>query len=167
MALSGALAGLAGAVEVAGLNYCHALGFSVGYGFDAIAVALLGRTHPLGVIPAALLFGALRAARPACSSWPGPDRHHLGVQALILLFVAADDWSAGCTVCGGGRAAGAHAAAGADEEPAGRRGGGWGSPAVAAIVAAVVPALDRHAQMAAPPIVASMLRTTARRSPRR
>ena len=46
MAFSGALAGLAGAIEVVGLNYRHELGFSLGYGFDAIAIALLGRpTH--------------------------------------------------------------------------------------------------------------------------
>ncbi len=46
--MSGALAGLAGAIEVTGLNYRHELGFSVGYGFDAIAIALLGKTNPFG-----------------------------------------------------------------------------------------------------------------------
>ena len=57
MAFSGMLAGLAGAIEVTGLNYRHELGFSIGYGFDAIAIALLGKTHPLGVVLAAILFG--------------------------------------------------------------------------------------------------------------
>jgi len=60
MALSGALAGLAGAIEVTALNYRHELGFSTGYGFDAIAIALLGKTNPYGVILAAILFGAMR-----------------------------------------------------------------------------------------------------------
>ncbi len=61
MALSGAFAGLAGAVEVLGARGRLLESFSPGYGFDAIAVALLGRLHPLGVVGAALLFGALDA----------------------------------------------------------------------------------------------------------
>ncbi len=43
-----------------GLNYRHELGFSTGYGFDAIAIALLGKTHPSGVVLAAILFAAMR-----------------------------------------------------------------------------------------------------------
>ncbi len=50
MALSGMMAGFAGVIEVTALNYRHELGFSVGYGFDAIAIALLGKNHPLGVV---------------------------------------------------------------------------------------------------------------------
>ena len=61
MALSGGLAGLGASLEVVGLNFYHTAGFSVGYGFDSIAVALLGRSDPIGVIPSALLFGGLRA----------------------------------------------------------------------------------------------------------
>jgi hypothetical protein len=60
MALSGMLAGLAGSIEVTGLNYRHELGFSIGYGFDAIAIALLGKSHPLGVVLASILFAAMR-----------------------------------------------------------------------------------------------------------
>src|SRR5262249_30190632 len=60
MALSGMLAGLAGSVEVVALNYGHTLSFNIGYGFDAITIALLGKTNPLGVVLAAILFGALR-----------------------------------------------------------------------------------------------------------
>jgi simple sugar transport system permease protein len=90
MALSGLLAGLAGTVEVVGLNYYHTPGFSVGYGFDSIAVALLGRSHPLGVIPAALLFGALRsgATRMQFLSQIPVDIISV-IQALVLIFVAA------------------------------------------------------------------------------
>jgi len=92
MALSGALAGLAGAVEVLGVNYYHTPGFSVGYGFDSIAVALLGKSHPLGVIPAALLFGALRAGatRMQFVSQIPIDVISI-VQGIILLLVAADE----------------------------------------------------------------------------
>jgi ABC-type uncharacterized transport system permease subunit len=91
MLLSGLLAGLAGAVEVTGLNFRHELGFSTGYGFDAIAIALLGRTHPLGVVVAALLFGAMRngASRMQFLTQIPVDVISV-IQALILLFVAAD-----------------------------------------------------------------------------
>jgi len=92
MALSGALAGLAGTVEVVGLNYYHTPGFSVGYGFDSIAVALLGRNHPLGVVPSAILFGALRAgaSRMQFVSQIPIDVISI-IQALVLIFVAADE----------------------------------------------------------------------------
>jgi ABC-type uncharacterized transport system permease subunit len=91
MALSGLLAGLAGAVEVAGLTYRHELGFSIGYGFDAITVALLGRTHPLGVVPAALLLGALRNGATRMQFLAGVPIDLVTVlEGLILLFVAAD-----------------------------------------------------------------------------
>jgi simple sugar transport system permease protein len=91
MMLSGLLAGLAGAIEVTALNYRHELGFSVGYGFDAIAIALLGKTNPFGVVLAALLFGAMRngAARMQFLTQIPVDVISV-IQALILLFVAAD-----------------------------------------------------------------------------
>ena len=102
MALSGGLAGLAGAVEVAGValdvttvtpdgNRYFGLGFSSGYGFDSIAVALLGRGNPFGVIGAALLFGALRAGATRMQfNTQVPGEIISVIQALILLFVAAD-----------------------------------------------------------------------------
>ena len=91
MMLSGALAGMAGAIEVTALNYRHELGFSVGYGFDAIAIALLGKTHPLGVVAASLLWGAMRngATRMQFLTQIPVDVISV-IQALILLFVAAD-----------------------------------------------------------------------------
>lgn len=91
MALSGLLAGLAGVIEVTGLNYRHELGFSVGYGFDAIAIALLGKTHPFGVVLAAFLFAAMRngATRMQFLTQIPVDVISV-IQALILLFVAAD-----------------------------------------------------------------------------
>ena len=57
MSLSGALAGLAGANEILGVNHFLSAGFSSGLGFDSIALALLGKSHPLGVVLASLLFG--------------------------------------------------------------------------------------------------------------
>ena len=61
LAASGAFAGLAGAVEVLGVRGRLLEGFSPGYGFEAIAIALLGRLNPLGILAASLLFGALDA----------------------------------------------------------------------------------------------------------
>lgn len=61
MAASGAFAGLAGGIEVLGIRGRLIEGFSPAYGFEAIAVALLGRLHPVGIVGAALLFGALDA----------------------------------------------------------------------------------------------------------
>ncbi len=90
MALAGGLAGLAGGVEVAGVNYYHTPGFSVGYGFDSIAVALLGHAHPIGVVPAALLFGALRAGASRMQFLTQiPVDIIQVIQALVLIFVAA------------------------------------------------------------------------------
>ena len=91
MALSGALAGLAGVNEVTALNYRHELGFSVGYGFDAIAIALLGKNHPAGVVLASILFGAMRNGGTRMQFLTKiPVDVITVIQALILLFVAAD-----------------------------------------------------------------------------
>ncbi|MBI5841182.1 MAG: ABC transporter permease [Chloroflexi bacterium] len=91
MVFSGMLAGLAGAIEVTGLNFRHELGFSIGYGFDAIAIALLGKSHPLGVVLAAILFAAMRngATRMQFITQLPVDLISM-LQAFILLFVAAD-----------------------------------------------------------------------------
>ena len=90
MSLSGALAGLAGTNEVLGLNHNLAMAFSSGYGFDSIALALLGKSHPLGVIFASLLFGTLRngATRMMVVSQIPIDIITV-LQALILVFIAA------------------------------------------------------------------------------
>lgn len=60
MFLSGVFCGLAGAIEIMGLHHRLLSGFSSSYGFDAMAVALLGKLHPVGVTIAALLFAAMR-----------------------------------------------------------------------------------------------------------
>src|ERR1051326_7101014 len=90
MALSGGLAGLGASLEVVGLNFYHTAGFSVGYGVDSIAVALLGHSNPIGVVPSALLFGALRAgsSRMQFLSQIPIDIINV-IQALVLIFVPA------------------------------------------------------------------------------
>jgi ABC-type uncharacterized transport system permease subunit len=90
MALSGGLAGLAGANEVLGVNHYMAQAFSSGYGFDSIALALLGKSHPIGVVLASLLWGLLRAGAFRMQSRARIPIDIIGViQAMVIVFVAA------------------------------------------------------------------------------
>jgi simple sugar transport system permease protein len=89
MTLSGALAGMAGGNEVLGLNYNLAMAFSSGYGFDSIAIALLGNSHPLGVVLSALLFGFLRNGATSMQLKAGIPIDIISIfQALVLVFIA-------------------------------------------------------------------------------
>jgi ABC-type uncharacterized transport system permease subunit len=90
MSLSGALAGMAGANELLGVNHHLSQTFSPGYGFDSIALALLGRTHPVGVVLSALLFGTLRNGAVRMQAAAGIPIDIVSVmQAFILAFIAA------------------------------------------------------------------------------
>ncbi|MBC7260069.1 MAG: ABC transporter permease [Chloroflexi bacterium] len=90
MFLSGALAGMAGANEVLGVNHQLASAFSSGYGFDSIALALLGKSHPAGVVLAALLFGTLRSGATRMQSLAGVPVDIISIlQALVIIFIAA------------------------------------------------------------------------------
>jgi simple sugar transport system permease protein len=90
MFLSGCLAGLAGAAQGLGISHNVALGFRAGYGFDAIALALLGKSHPLGVVAASIIFGVLRAGAARMQSVAGvPTEIVQIVQALVIVFIAA------------------------------------------------------------------------------
>lgn len=90
MAIAGGLGGLAGANETLGILGNVFSGFSSGIGFDAIALALLGRSHPAGVVFAGILFGALRAGGRTMQvrSEVGIDLIVI-VQSLIIVFIAA------------------------------------------------------------------------------
>ncbi|MBP9676480.1 MAG: ABC transporter permease [Anaerolineaceae bacterium] len=90
MAASGALAGMAGANEILAVNRSMAIGLSAGYGFDSIALALLGNSHPVGVIFSALLFGVLKNGATKMMVVSGiPIDIVTILQAVILIFVAA------------------------------------------------------------------------------
>jgi simple sugar transport system permease protein len=90
MTLSGALAGLAGATQVLGIDHWVGQGFSAGYGFDSIAIALLGQSHPLGVVLAALLWGTLRSGATSMQSLAGVPIEIISIiQGLVIVFVAA------------------------------------------------------------------------------
>ncbi len=91
MVLSGALAGLAGCSEVLGTNLNLPAAFISGYGFDSIAIALLAKSHPLAVFPAALLWAALRNGAGLMQVRAGISIDLINiVQALVIVFIAAD-----------------------------------------------------------------------------
>ena len=92
MAVSGGLAGLVAVNEVLGYRYRYYQSFSANYGFTGIAVALLGRNHPVGVLLAALFFGALTRGGLFVDIFTERVSKDLVLvlQALIILFVAAE-----------------------------------------------------------------------------
>src|SRR6266542_2468769 len=88
--ISGALAGLAGADEVLGVSHFMPPSFSVGYGFDSIAVALVARSNPWGIVPAAFLFGAMRSGAGFMQLQTQVSADLISVvQATVIIFVAA------------------------------------------------------------------------------
>ena len=92
MALSGALAGLAGTIEVLGVSICRCLPlfFSSGYGFDSIAITLLAKNNPFGILLSSFLFGAMRNGADLMELSSGVSKYIISlIQALALLFVAA------------------------------------------------------------------------------
>ncbi len=92
MALSGMLAGMVGVNDVLGYRYRYYDGFSAGYGFAGIAVALLGRNHPVGVLFAAILFGALDRSKLFIDIFTDKVSKDWTVilQAIVILFVACE-----------------------------------------------------------------------------
>jgi simple sugar transport system permease protein len=89
MFLSGGLGGLAGAVEVLGVHYRFFENFSPGYGWDAIAVALLGLLHPAGVTAAAFLLGALRSGSVAMQAVAQISKDVVLVLTALIIFFTA------------------------------------------------------------------------------
>ena len=91
MCLSGALAGFVGVNELMGVHQRIVLDFPAGYGFAGIAVALMGRSHPLGIVLAALLFGALQQGGAELAfDIPSITREMVVViQGLVILFSGA------------------------------------------------------------------------------
>lgn len=92
LTLAGGLAGLVAVPEILGGAHRFRLGFSPDFGFMGIAVALLGRGHPLAVLPSALLFGALHKGTSDLEFHTENVSRDLSlvIQALVILAVAAD-----------------------------------------------------------------------------
>ncbi len=94
LGISGALAGLAGSERVLGGvgQYAYKQGLIGTLGFDGIAVALLGKNHPVGVFVAAILFGALRVGGMSMQfNTKVPSQIIIIIQAVIILLVAAEN----------------------------------------------------------------------------
>ena len=93
MILSGAFAGLAGAIEVTGVHHRMLEGLSGGYGFSGIVTALFGKLHPLGAIPAAFFFGSLLVGADRMQrAIQVPNALIIALQGLVVLFVVASDF---------------------------------------------------------------------------
>lgn len=86
--ISGALAGLAGGVEISGVSYSLFQNLSPGYGFTGIAVALLGGLQPIGVVVAGILFGALQAGAGAMQRDAGVPAVAVNVVEAVIMIVA-------------------------------------------------------------------------------
>ncbi len=91
MIISGAICGLAGAIEVLGVNRRIMTGYSQGLGFDGLSVAILGQTHPIGVFIVSILFAGLRIGAQLGLQLSFGIPRELGgsVIAMMILFVAA------------------------------------------------------------------------------
>ncbi|MDR1059207.1 MAG: ABC transporter permease, partial [Treponema sp.] len=90
ISISGALAGLAGAVEIAGVHRRAIEGITGGYGFSGIVVALFGGLHPAGIIPAAFFFGLLLVGADMTQRMVGVPANMVQVlQGIIILVIVA------------------------------------------------------------------------------
>jgi simple sugar transport system permease protein len=92
LSLSGATAGLVGVNEVMGYGHRVVEGFSPGYGFTGIAVALLARNHPIGILLSAFLFGALQNASRELEFLSDKVSKELALclQGTLIAFIACD-----------------------------------------------------------------------------
>jgi simple sugar transport system permease protein len=90
ISISGAFAGLAGAVEIAGVHRRAIEGITGGYGFSAIVVALFGGLHPAGIVPAAFFFGLLIVGADMTQRMVGVPANMVQVlQGIIILVIVA------------------------------------------------------------------------------
>jgi general nucleoside transport system permease protein len=92
LALAGAFAGLAGSMEVLGVQHRMMEGVSGGYGFSGIVAALFGKLHPLGAIPASILFGGLLVGADKMQrAVQVPSALIDALQGLVVLFVVSSE----------------------------------------------------------------------------
>lgn len=92
MAVSGALAGLAGSIEVLGVSTCRCVqvAFVSGYGWDSLGIALLAKNNPFGIVAASFLWGAMRNGADLMELSSGVSKYIISLlQGLVLLFIAA------------------------------------------------------------------------------
>ena len=89
MFISGALAGMGGVVEVLGVHSYFIVNMTSGYGFDGVAIAVMGSNQPVGTVISALIFGALRAGSTSMNRLTSiPGEYIQVLQALVIIFVS-------------------------------------------------------------------------------
>ncbi|MHB9148380.1 MAG: ABC transporter permease [Candidatus Amoebophilus sp.] len=93
MMIAGALAGIGGAMEIISVHGRFYSGFSPGYGFEGIAVAMLGSNHPAGIVLAAILFGALKNGAMSMQIIAGTNSELVKVLEALIIFFVAGKWS--------------------------------------------------------------------------
>ncbi len=93
MMLAGAFAGIGGAVEISGVHGRFYGNFSPGYGFEGVAVSMLGGNHPFGILLSALLFGALKTGAMAMQIQAGTNAELVKVLQALVIFFIAGKWS--------------------------------------------------------------------------
>ena len=89
--VSGFIGGLAGRGQALGVHYRFQSGFSRGFGYDGIVIALLGRNSPVGVLLAALFFGALRSGSSTMEMFTNVPRDLIDILIAIIIFIVAID----------------------------------------------------------------------------
>lgn len=88
--ISGAIAGLGGSVELHGTQFRLMAGFGDGYGFDGVAIALIGQLNPIGTVLVAYLFAVLRTGATTMQAGSGMPTSVIDIiQALIIVFAVA------------------------------------------------------------------------------
>ncbi len=93
MLLAGALAGIGGSIEIIGIHNRFYGSFSPGYGFEGIAVGMLGSNHPFGILLSALLFGALKTGAMAMQIQAGTNAELVKILQALVIFFIAGKWS--------------------------------------------------------------------------
>ncbi|HHX70138.1 MAG TPA: ABC transporter permease, partial [Gallicola sp.] len=88
--ISGAIAGLGGAIELHGAQFRLMAGYGEGFGFDGVAIALIGQLNPIGTVIVAFLFAILRTGANTMQIATGIPTTVVGIiQALVIIFVVA------------------------------------------------------------------------------
>lgn len=93
MLIAGGLAGVGGSIEIIGIHSRFYGNFSPGYGFEGIAVGMLGSNHPFGILLSAILFGALKTGAMAMQIQAGTNAELVKILQALVIFFIAGKWS--------------------------------------------------------------------------
>lgn len=93
LVIAGAMAGIGGSIEIIGIHNRFYANFSSGYGFEGVAVSMLGGNHPFGIILSSLLFGALKSGAMAMQIQAGTNAELVKILQALVIFFIAGKWS--------------------------------------------------------------------------